>query len=109
MVEPEGMDEADFQLAISFGIDKGELDELRRQECFVLGFELSDIHHLLRNVAIRRSKINRLVHAENKERIERFCAKYNRRCEMTFHENDPSESWLRLTIYPEELPQEEPE
>lgn len=85
---------AEFGLVKSFGIDNGELDGLRPQECFVLGYELAMIDALLKEP----KGFNRPVHAHNKERIEKACRDANRPFILRWMEGDSSESWMQLDV-----------
>lgn len=87
---------ANFGLKKSFGIDDGELDELNRQECFVLGYELAQIDSLLESNA----PIHKPVHADNRHRIEAACDDAKREHRMTWLPGDMSESWLLLEVPP---------
>lgn len=60
---------ADFDLVKSFDIDDGELEGLSLQECFVLGYELAQIDHLV----AEPGAASRPVHALNRERIGKSC------------------------------------
>jgi hypothetical protein len=87
---------ASFGLVASFGIDNGELDGLSRQECFVLGFELSTIYELLK----QDSPIDLSVHAHNHHRIERFCRDAKRDFSLTWLPGAKSETWMVLRVPP---------
>ena len=87
---------ADFGLVKSFQIDNGELDGLRLQECFVLGYELAQIDTLLKTT----SAIRKPVHANNHARIESACKNAERLYRLTWLPGDVSESWLLLEIAP---------
>ena len=62
-------DKDEFGLVKSFDVDHGELDGLRPNECFVLGYELAVIDELLKG----DESISRPIHAENRQRIEKSC------------------------------------
>ncbi len=83
-----------FELVKSFQIDNGELDGLRPQDCFVLGYELAMIDHLL----LEPAPILRPVHAENRARIEASCKDACRLCQFSWMSDDASERWLRLEV-----------
>ena len=85
---------AKFGLIKSFGIDNGELDGLRPQQCFVLGYELAQIDHLL---ALGKP-IRQPVHADNRDRIAASCADAWRLHRFSWMEGDESESWLLLEV-----------
>jgi hypothetical protein len=87
---------SNFGLVRSFGIDSGELDDLRPQECFVLGYELALIDNLLKS----DEPICRTVYAANAPRIEKSCADEGRPCRLTWQAVDPSETWMLLTVPP---------
>lgn len=85
---------AQFGLIKSFNIDHGELDGLRAQDCFVLGYELADIDWQLKSgEAVRRP-----VHCENRERIESACRDAKRAFSISWMPGDASESWLLLEV-----------
>lgn len=85
---------AQFGLVKSFHIDHGELDGLRPQECFVLGYELALIDCLLE----RGCEISRPVHAENNMRIEESCQDAGREFLLAWLPGDASESWMQLDV-----------
>ncbi len=85
-----------YGLEFSFGIDDGELDGLRPQECFVLGYELAMIRHKLEG----KEGFDQMVHAENRDRIEAACKKACRPCRFQWHPADSSESWMQLEVEP---------
>lgn len=93
---------ANFGLKKSFGIDSGELDGLSSQQCFVLGYELADIDHLLE----RSDRIYKPVHADNRQRIEAACNDAARPHRLTWLPGDESESWLLLEVQPRDVPRE---
>lgn len=89
---------ANFGLVKSFGIDSGELDEFSRQQCFVLGYELAQIDHLLTlNEGIRKP-----INADNRLRIEAACQEAGRTAQIVWMPGDPSESWMLLKVEPRE-------
>jgi hypothetical protein len=90
---------SNFKLKKSFGIDNGELDECSRQQCFVLGYELAQIDHLLESDA----EIHKPVHAANRQRIEAACLDAKRTHQLTWLPGDLSESWLLLEVPRSEL------
>ena len=85
---------SNFGLVKSFDIDHGELDGLRPQECFVLGYELAEIDQLLK----LGQAIERPVHAMNRARIETSCRDAGRRCSITWMPGDASETWQWLKV-----------
>lgn len=88
--------DAEFEQCEPFGIDDGELDGLSPQECFVLGYELCEIHSL---AAIPDQEITKTVHAANKDRIEASLIRRGRPFLLRWPQDDVSESWMYLTIY----------
>lgn len=93
--EGDSVSDAEFGLVESFGIDDGQLEGLRPQECFVLGYELADIS---RRVDESNKGFSCLFHAENRQRISNALIKRNRRFKMEWMESDASESWMMLTV-----------
>lgn len=81
----------------SFGVDNGELDGIRPCEIFVLGYELA----LVREVyAVRTEGGTWPVHSANQDRIRRALTDKLRTFRLTYMADDPSESWMNLTIEP---------
>ena len=87
-------DDREFGLIRRFEIDNGESDCLAPQEIFVLGYELSTIDRAIEDPG----QSTHLVHIENKQRIEWYLNKHDRRFRWLVPHNDRSESWLELTI-----------
>lgn len=87
---------AEFGLIKPFQIDNGELDGLRPQDCFVLGYELAQVDQLLKATA----EIRQPVHADNRARIESACKDAGRPYRLTWLPGDASESWLLLEVAP---------
>lgn len=87
---------SEFGLIKSFQIDSGELDGLRPQECFVLGYELAQIDQLLKAT----KAIHQPVHADNQARIRSACEDAGRAYQLTWLPGDVSESWLLLEVAP---------
>lgn len=85
---------SNFHLENTFDIDDGQLDGLTPQTIFVLGYELSDISRQLSEP----TAFTRLIHAENKARIEKACKAAGRRFSLTWSDSDSSESWLTLEV-----------
>jgi hypothetical protein len=81
-------------MEISFNIDNGELDGVSPQECFVLGYEVALIDHLLAS----GDAINQPVHADNRQRIETRCHETERPFRLTWMPGDESESWMQLEM-----------
>lgn len=86
---------ANYGLIKSFGIDSGELDGLRRKDCFVLGYELALIDGLLK---YESKPIAQLVHASNRERVEQSCKDAGRPFKLSWMQADPSEDWMMLHV-----------
>lgn len=89
---------ADFGLLRSFGIDNGELDGLRPNLIFVLGYECAMVDEELRTGKL----IVRPIHAENRQRIEDECKRLGRICTMTWIVGDVSESWVQMVVNPKD-------
>jgi hypothetical protein len=87
---------AELGLVKSFQIDNGELDGLRPQDCFVLGYELAQVDQLLKAT----QQIRQPVHADNRMRIESACEDAGRPYRLTWLEGDASESWMLLEVEP---------
>jgi len=87
---------SEFGLIKSFGIDNGELDGLRPKDCFVLGYELAQIDHMLTT----GKPIRQPVHADNRARIESSCRDAERSFTTAWLEGDVSESWMLLEVEP---------
>lgn len=87
---------AEFGLVKSFDIDNGELDQLRRKDCFVLGYELAQVDSVLKT----NDELQQLIHAENRERISKSCRDAKRQFKISWMPGDPSESWLMLHVAP---------
>lgn len=87
---------ADFGLVKTFDIDDGQLDGLSPQECFVLGYELAAIDHML----TRPHRISLPVHAANKDRIAKSCEASHRVWRLFWPPDDVSETWLQLDVEP---------
>ncbi len=87
---------SEFGLVKSFQIDNGELDGLRPQDCFVLGYELAQVDQLLKGT----TGIRQPVHADNRERIESACNDAGRPFQLAWLSGDVSESWLLLEVAP---------
>jgi hypothetical protein len=87
-----------YELFRPFDIDDGQLDGQSPQQCFVLGYELAEIDALLKLPA----EIKKPVHAENRERIERWCRDSGRHFKLWWAEEDQSETWMTLAVAPME-------
>ena len=85
----------DFGLIRSFGIDDGQLDGLRLKDAFVLGYECAQIDHLIET---EERGFERLMHSQNRERIESQLRKSGRNFRIDFMPDDQSESWLMLYV-----------
>lgn len=81
---------SEFELSESFDIDDGELDGLRPQDCFVLGYELCQFHAL----ADKGGAFSKLAHADNTERIGD--ALLRRGLEFTVGLHD--ETWVTFNV-----------
>lgn len=81
---------ADYELEKPFRIDNGELDEISKQQCFVLGFELAQIDALLQS----GEPFKKPVHADNRERIEQFCKAEGVKYRLDWLTDD----WMNLTV-----------
>lgn len=88
------MPDAEYEQYEPFGIDNGELDGLSPQECFVLGYELAQIHELAEHV----DGFSKTVHATNQPRIEDSLRRRGREFSWMWPSDDPSESWLYLNV-----------
>lgn len=82
-----------------FDIDNGELDGLRPQECFVLGYELAQIDGLLKT----GEQFQKPVHASNRNRIEAELKRQERHYKLHYMQDDVSESWMWLAVAPHDL------
>lgn len=87
---------ADYGLIRPFDIDHGQIDELTRQQCFVLGYELAQIDYLLE----KPEGFSRPLNADNRDRVARACEKAGRRYSLAWMAGDPSESWMQLEVAP---------
>ena len=87
---------SDFGLLKSFDIDNGELEDLSRQQCFVLGYELAQIDFLLTG----DDEINKPFNADNRIRIEAACRDSKRQFRIQWLPGDVSESWMQLHVPP---------
>jgi hypothetical protein len=81
----------EYGLVEPFDIDNGELDGVRPQQAFVLGYEICQLHNLLDGGP---SPISRPVHAENESRIKRLCIRRRRKCRLA--PNGPEWLWLEI-------------
>lgn len=90
------MSEGTFEMFESFSIDNGELAGMTPQQCFVLGYELAQIHSIAKDY---RGVVDKTVHADNLERIKSALEKRSRRYEVTWPHDDVSESWVFLRIF----------
>lgn len=88
------MSEANFELFEPFDIDNGELDGLSQQECFVLGYELAQVHALLRGSC----GFEKTVHAANINRVKASAARRERECKIVWASDDVSESWAYMIV-----------
>lgn len=93
---------SDYGLIRPFQIDNGELDGLRPNEIFVLGYECCKIDELLK----LPNEICEMVHAENRDRLEWQIKKTWRDYKFTWPAADRSESWMQLDVAPVDGPLE---
>lgn len=89
---------ANYGLIKSFDIDNGELNELSHEQCFVLGYELAQLDHLL----TLDEGIRKPINADNRQRIEAACQHAGRPARIIWMPGDPSESWMLLEVPPRE-------
>jgi hypothetical protein len=83
-----------YELFKPFDIDDGQLDGLSLQQAFVLGYELAEIDALLKLA----DGFIKPVHAENRERIEKWCKESGREFRLVWAKEDASESWMTLSV-----------
>ena len=79
----------EFKFVESFDVDNGELDDLPRELCFVLGVEWE----MIRQKVELRQPFEQPIHSENVKRIEKLC---NLR-EVSYR-IIPHDDWLTLII-----------
>lgn len=89
-------DDKEFGLIERFFIDDGELEGLTPQECFVLGYEMAEVSAL----ADKDEGFQKMVHAQNNQRLKAALAKRGREFSFVWMEGDRSESWQTLTVPP---------
>ena len=94
------MPDGDFEMMEPFGIDDGELGDASQQQCFVLGYELAQIHSLAERVTDRDAE--KTVHAANIKRIETALENRGRQYSWMWPSDDKSESWVFLKIFAKE-------
>ena len=78
-----------------FDIDDGELDGKTPQRCFVLGYELAMVKCRLEHNA---ESFTQLIHADNRDRIEKACEKSEREYKFFWPSDDRSEEWVELAV-----------
>lgn len=83
----------EFEFMRSFLIDNGELDGLRLQNAFVLGYELAMVDFLLE----QGLPFERPVHADNQQRIELSCRAAARDFTIKWLP-DGAEQWMWLAV-----------
>lgn len=90
------MNEREFGLVWSFGIDDGQLDHLRHAEAFVLGYECALVWERLKS----GRAFHMLLHAENLDRVRDLIRKRHagRKFSITTSHEDRSESWYELAV-----------
>lgn len=93
-------DEAHFEMFRSFAVDDGQLDGMTPQVCFVLGYELALFDGWLSDPNGRKE----MVHSANRERMQAWADKQNRRIVLAWMQGDSSEDWMALTIEPKAFP-----
>lgn len=91
------MTQRDFGLKEPFDVDNGELDGLRPNEIFVLGYELAMVHH---EVDETPGAFEKVVHAKNKDRIEASLNRREREHRWTWPNDDSSEEWVYIHVMP---------
>lgn len=79
------------ELEFSFGINNGELDEFKRNQCFVLGFELGRIWTLAQRP--EPFAIHNLSY-HSVERVQKLLNHYERSYELDLNNDD----WYHLTV-----------
>lgn len=92
------MNERKWSLQFSFDIDSDRLSSLEKNECFVLGFELGVLYELAHD---KSQQIEKIVHADNQDRIRRLMEKEKRQYKLTYMPNDVSEQWMQLIVFRE--------
>lgn len=85
---------SEFGLIRSFNIDDGQLDSNTKQECFVLGYECAIVDERLKSPM----EFSQLLHAENRERVVSACIDAGRQHQVTWMDQDQSESWMMLYV-----------
>ena len=78
-------EDATYDLSEPFDIDSGELDTSSREQAFVLGYEMAQVHALMH----RGQPFRKLIHAANVERVKRSAIR--RRMRVTVEPN--GEGW----------------
>jgi len=79
----------------TFGIDDGELDGLKLNEAFVLGFEYCRVQEIIDQKPLEKIEIT--VHEHNVDRLRKMIARRHR--EVTVARMD--HGWAGLTISPQ--------
>lgn len=95
----------EYELELSFGIDHGELDGLRLQDAFVLGYEFANFVEAMK---FQPAGCSMVLHSGNWARVKAAAVKYNRRVTSSWCEQDASEDWMQLQIWPTDLPAQGP-
>jgi hypothetical protein len=89
------MADAELRPIRPFDIDNGELDGLRPNEIFVLGYELAMVDARIQSGEI----FNCPVHSDNVARIRAELDRQGRRYSIAWMEGDESESWSNLRVF----------
>jgi hypothetical protein len=89
---------SEFDHCEPFGIDDGSLDGFSETECFTLGVEWEMVRHRIKT----QEGFTAAIHVVNRSRIEDMLAREGRRFTLTHMDDDLSESWMYLVVYPEE-------
>jgi hypothetical protein len=83
----------EYKLMEPFDIDNGELEGLRPQEVFCLGYEWRQIQDMLDT----GDGISHTIHTPNANRIKRMCIRRARQCKV---EDSGVEGWSFLEVAP---------
>ena len=84
-----------FRLVSSFNIDNGELEGIPPQDIFTAGYQLASVEEQLK---YNRKAFRIYVYAWMQQRIRVVCKASDRKFSLTWLENDPSESWMFLSV-----------
>lgn len=72
------MADASYELMEPFDIDNGELNGIRPQIVFCLGYEWCQLRTMLEG----DEPISKTIHTENASRVKRMCIRRNRKCKV---------------------------